>query len=263
VILLAVGGALAVVLLLVFALAGGQAQQQTEDVSVQRDDLATTVRQDATTTAALCAAGGDVARALDTAGLCAGARAKLADPIVAAQDDGLTEAQIQGLVDQVQALQNERATALGPDELVALVLARFAADPSLRGVSADQVRSIVAAMLAAQPTPQDGRDGQPGASFAGLNFERNASGACQAVVTTRESDGSTSTQRFPAGDGACPGQRPADPDPTVAPTTEPPAPEPTVAPSDDVSPPSGAPGPAEDTTEPSTGGGGLLGGLAG
>ncbi|MBN9791307.1 hypothetical protein DMP17_22250 [Pseudonocardia sp. TMWB2A] len=91
--------------------------------------------------------------------------------------------------------------------------------------SPEQIRTAVAAELAANPPPpgRDGRNGEkgdqgnagpPGVSFDGQEFVRDDTGAC--VSRVRDSTGAVTTR--PAGDAACP-NRPTEPS-TTPPTTE-------------------------------------------
>lgn len=212
-----------------------QAEGTTVAVTAQRDEVAQDLQEDATTISALCATGGEVARALDTAGQCGRAAERLNNPVVVAQDPTLTPEQINAIVARVLALSPPPQSI---DEVVGAVLARMGTDPTLRGLTADDVRAIVATAIAALPEPRDGADGQdgqdgndgadgddglPGTSFGGLAFTRQG-GRCVAVVTFVDPDGSTRTEALPVGDGAC---EPPPPEPTVdppAPTTEPPPP---------------------------------------
>lgn len=234
------------------------ASDRADVAEVQRDDLAQESRADATTTAALCATGGDVARALDASGLCGRARDRLNDPIVAAQEPALTPAQIEAIVARVQALS---PAPVSVEEVVAAVLA----DPRLASpLTEADVRSIVAVALAEMPQPQDGRDG---ASFGGLVFARQG-GQCVAIVTMISADGESSTQTQTVEDAVCPEE---DPPPVVEPEPEPdpdpPAPDPTTqapVPTQDAPPPTSvAPAPAQDPAPPAQDDGGGLGGLIG
>ncbi len=212
---------------------------RAEVAEVQRDDLAQESRADATTTAALCATGGDVARALDASGLCGRARERLADPIVMAQEPALTPAQIEAIVARVQALS---PVPVSVEEVVAAVLA----DPRLASpLTEADVRSIVAVALSEMPQPADGRDGT---SFGGVVFARQ-NGQCVAVVTMIAADGEVTTQTQTVGDAICPDDDPPDPvDPDPEPTVAPPPP-PTTQP---AQPTSDAPAPAQQDPPPAT-----------
>lgn len=229
---------------------------RAEIAEVQRDDLAQETRADATTTAALCATGGDVARALDASGLCGRARDRLADPVVAAQDSALTPEQIEAIVARVQALQ---PVPVSVEQVVAAVLA----DPRLASpLTEDDVRSIVAVALSEMPQPADGRDGT---SFGGVVFARQ-NGQCVAIVTMIAADGEVSTQTQTVGDAICPDDDPPpdpvdpDPEPTADPDPEP------VTPPAQQAPQTSAPAtqdPAPATQDPAPAGDGVLDGLIG
>lgn len=255
IVLIAAGVVVALIGMVFLTSSVAPVQTQRDTAVAQRNDLAQDRRTDATTIAALCATGSDVARALDAAGQCGRAREALTDPVVTESAPALSAAQIADIVNKVRAQVPTTPTV---DEVVAAVLDRIRADPSLRGASPADVRAIVAAMLAQSPA-KDGAPGRNGASFGGLSFGR-VDGQCTATVTIVDADGSTRTQSSPVGDGACA--------PVATPTTAPAppatdAPAPTVAPAPDPVTPE-APAPASDApATPTSDDPGILDGVLG
>lgn len=227
-------------------------QEQLTGTQQQLDGVAKDLQEDATTITALCATGGDVARALEAAGQCGRAAARLANPVVAAAPPTLSQEQINGIVQRVLALTPPPTSV---DAVVDAVLARMDSDPSLRGLTESEVRSIVAAAIAALPDPEPGPQGPqgpagtpgtpgdpgaPGVSFGGLQFVRSG-GECVAVVTFIEADGDVRTEETPVSDSAC---EPVGPPPTTdppTPTTTPPPPttDPPTATTTEPPPPAG------------------------
>lgn len=237
-------------------------QERLDGTQQQLDGVAKDLQEDATTITALCATGSDVARALEAAGQCGRAAERLANPVVASVAPTLTQDQINSIVQRVLALTPPPTSV---DTVVDAVLARMASDPALRGLTESEVRSIVAAAIAALPEPERGPEGPegpqgpaggpgaPGVSFGGLQFVRSG-GECVAVVTFIEPDGNVRTEETPVSDSACEPVAPPTTDPPPPPTTTPPPP-----PTTDPPVTSDPPAPSVESP-PSTGDGGLLGG---
>jgi hypothetical protein len=267
--LLAAGFAVAILGLIYLTESAGNVVVERDAERAKVADVARDITDVATPIAALCNAGGDAAAALDAAGLCGRAAEALANPVVAARPEALSQAEIEEIVARVRALSPAPASV---DDVVDAVLLRLASDPTLRGLNETEVRAIVLAVLADTPPPPgaDGAPGRDGTAFGGLTFGRQG-GRCVAVVTFIDPDGSTRTQTSPVGDGACDGPRSEPgpsvpdeqpgpsivvptgaPDPTSAPEPEP---EPNVAPPEPEPEPVPEPEPPAPTPPPPVGGG--------
>ena len=254
VILVVAGALLGLLGLMVLTNLGSTVQGQRDQAVTQRDGLAQDRRVDATTITALCASGGEVAAALDAAGQCGRARQALVNPVVASSTTPpATPEPVAQIVAQVRA---QVPTPAPLDQVVDAVVARIQNDPELHGLSPDDVRAIVAAMIAQNP-PRSGKDGT---SFGGLAFVRQ-DGKCVAVVRLVDGDGDVHTQTTPVADAACgPSSLPATEVPERTGEPAPAGPTTTAAPPSDAPAPTGVPAPAQTGD---SGDGGLLGGLLG